>query len=317
MTVLIKTVQDLVASIPQNLIHSVKYIKSTISNDDNDLFSFDDDTEVLPSSEFKNHCFSKGFLYYSAGYQKAMNERKVVLINDTILFDMNIQKKTRTSIIGTLKYDTDIEILKILQKTGYMRSSYDLGLGKTVKYPEVIHHLETVFDGASYKNSKKRSQRLVQPLKVIENNKITLRKISKEDIHAVDAFCETWTNVKLEDPKVFKMMFSNPNKHIKMAIEDGTYGEVWGYFIGDTLINLQLFYVEGEYAYSLYNVTTRDSSIDARINAACYLHIMSVLKDRGVKHWNVGLALNPSLSAFKHHYPSEDVAYLHYPKAKD
>jgi len=315
---MIKTIQDLISTIPEQYIHSCKYIKSTMEDDSNDIFSFEDDnTIVLPSSEFKNHCFSKGFLYYSAGYQKAMNERKVVLINETILFDLNLQKKARVSIIGTLKYDTDIEILKILQKYGYMRSSYDLGLGKTVKYPEVVHHLEDVFDGASYKNSKKRSQRLVQPLKVIENNNITLRRITEKDTEAVDAFCETWTNVKLEDPKVFKMMFSNPNKHIKMAIADGTYGEVWGYFIEDKLINLQLFYVEGEYAYSLYNVTTRDESIDARINAACYLHIMTQLKDRGVKHWNVGLALNPSLSAFKHHYPSEDVSYLHYPKSKE
>ena len=319
-----QTIEELVALINsdpqnQNLIKSVQYIKSK-SEGSSSLFDFSESETnevILPDPDYKNHCFSKGFLYYSAAYQKLMQSRLVVLVNDSILFDMNKIKKTlRCSIIKELKYDTDLILLEKLQKFGYIRSSLPLTLKKQMKHAEVIHHLDDVFNPESYKNSKKRSQRLVQPFKVLEQNKVTLRKVTTDDIPAVDAFCNTWTSTKLEDPKVFAIMFSNPAAHIKLAIADETYGEVWGYFVGDELINLQLFYVEGEYAYSLYNVTTRNN-IDARINAACYIDIMKHLKDRGVKYWNVGLALNKNLSAFKHHYPSQDVYYYHYATIKD
>ena len=304
---MINDMNDLMSKLPNVRSFDILYNES-------DNFFSDDVQFTLPKSQYKNHCFSRGFLYYASGYQKLIPARKVVLVNKSILIDITVQKKLRTSIIAELQDPNDIEIVKVCREEGYVRSPYDLKIGNFSRHAEVVHNLESVFSPESYKNSKKRNQRIHQPLKVISENNIELRKLGSDNVADIDAFCETWTALKLENPKVFKMMFSNPNKHIKMAIEDGQFGEVWGYFIDGKMCNLQLFSVEDDVAYSLYNVTTRDKELDSRINAACYLHIMQHLKNLGVKEWNVGLALNPSLSAFKHHYPHEDISYFHYSK---
>lgn len=306
------TLQELIALLPQELIHSVE----TVDSFSNDMFSFDDDRIDLPVAKFKNHCFSRAFLYYCSAYKKLTEKANVVLLNGSILFDFGMKKTIRISIIDELQYDTDVDLVQELRKYGYCRSGVDLGVKGGKATVEVMHHLDDVFNPAMYKNAKKRNQRLHQPLRVMDDFKVELRRLDETYLEEMKEFCDVWYEMKLEDPKIFQMLFSNPFGHFKLAIADDTYGEVYGYFIDGKMINLQMLGVDGLYAYSLYNVTIRND-IDPRINQGAYIHMMKTLHDRGIKHWNVGLALNPKLSAFKHRYPSEDVCFYHYGAIKE
>lgn len=305
------SINELINLIPANLVHTAKYVQN--NEVQNDFLSFDDDTVPLPLAQYKNHCFSDSFLYYSSAYGEQMNRRLVLFLNDCILLDMSrIKKSLRISVIADLKYETDIKLLEFLQQFGYIRSPFELELSKPLKHGEVVHTIADVFNPESYQNSKKRSQRLAQPLKVLVDNKITRVQLTKDDLPQIENFCNIWYETKLLDPGVFQMLFSNPFNHIRLGITDPSYGEVHGYKdASGELLNVQLLGIDGINAYSLYNVTTRTYH-DSRINSACYLDIMKYLESKGVQKWNVGLELNKNLASFKHHYPSSVLYFYHY-----
>lgn len=317
-----QTIEELLSSIPTDLINTIEII-DTNEKQTCDFLSFDDDdssTIDIPVATFKSHCFSRSFLYYCSAYKKMTKTGKVALLNGCIMFDFGMKKTIRVSVIHQLQDEVrDNKLIDYLRQFGYVRSGIVLSpadgkKGKEVN--EVVHDLDAVFDPASYANAKKRNQRLGQPLRVLVDNNVELRKLTIDDFPMIKEFCTRWHEMKLEDPKIFAMLFSNPASHFKFALEDDKFGEVWGYFIGDTMINLQLFGIDGENAFSLYNVTVRDE-VDPRINAACYVHIMQHLRERGVGFFNVGIELNKKLAAFKHHYPHTDVPFYHYGAIKN
>ena len=200
--------------------------------------------------------------------------------------------------------DLDVNAVSCLQTRGPVYSQSRLPLTKESKFNELVYNLDAVFDPASYRNAKKRAQRITYPSRWMENRGFTIAPTVDEDKALI--LHEEWREWKLSNPKTFQMMF--PSRRYFTCVQIAlARPDLYAVFTaidedGD-LAAVRVLYVEGSYAFDLANFA---ASWRLASNFSEYFGSMTMaaLHARGVKTLNCGASLNKELSMFKKHWPS-------------
>ena len=198
---------------------------------------------------------------------------------------------------------------------------YAMGEGplkKKSKFVEAVYDLNKVFDPTSYKNAKKRHQRLVYPTRWMAAN-AEVRPLTLDDWEAIHALHDEWAAFKLERPNVFRMMFSTSryNRCCLLALNDLEQYRTIGFFYKGELVSVRVFGVDhpNRIAYDLANFCCW-WRIPSQFTEYANIIAMEILYEEAIGCLNAGAQLNKDLERFKHHYPCSELVSWSYPADK-
>jgi len=215
-------------------------------------------------------------------------------------------------------YDNDVptDELNELHKDFLIYSIDRLPLSNEKPFDEVFYEFSTVFNPASYANSKKRYQRLKYPFKFAKENDVIIEEVHSSDISKCDQLHDQWVEHKLEDPKTFRMMFPNARYknclHIAMENSTNDY-RTFKVLYKSEIVGVRVVYVYNNQGYDLAffsNFWSTPSQLTTYTNVI----IMKDLYSNGVATLNCGAGLNKFLHTAKAHYACSSVRSYMYSK---
>ena len=198
------------------------------------------------------------------------------------------------------------------------------------KQKEAVYSLEKVFDEQTfYEKYKDRKQseikkkiynRLLYPFKYLESHKeqFKVEDVNESHLEMMEEVHREWSDFKLADPKVFKMMFSSGryNRTIKAMFNhpfmdrEDFFCKVF-YWDGLPIAFRQVLVI-GEYSYDIgfFSLFWKvPSNLILYINSWC----LKELKDKyGVKYHNTGMLLDKNLERSKNHFPNDIKLFYKY-----
>jgi hypothetical protein len=192
------------------------------------------------------------------------------------------------------------------------------------KFKECVYSLDEVFDEQTY--YKKYEERTVKKIKKKIYNKIKypflflerrgdfkVEEITSENFSTIEKIHKDWVDFKLNDPKVFKMMFSSNryNRCIEESISSKSET------LSKSLFYKKIFYWNGNPIAARLCLLKGDSSYDIAFfskfwevpsNLVLYINMWCLrdLKENyGIRVHNCGAQLDKYLEMSKHHIPNE------------
>lgn len=277
------------------------------------------------------HNFSLGCLDSYFELNSGIQQNKVFWQHGVVII------KVRKPKFFVFSYDSrDKVFLENCQKESAVYSINPIPeLSRESKFKEIAYDLEKVFDPESYPNSKKRHQRLVYPLRWLEKNGVTISELVEADYAGVEKLHKEWVAAKMADEKTFKMMFPT-GRYLRCcrfalaanAVEQPTFFEdvvgvkididYRGYVarMGDRIVSVRVVSVQNSCAYDLAFFTDTWNA-PSQLSNYLDVYILKALKEKGIKLFNCGSALNSSLKTFKTHLPSKEVVSYMYSRVKE
>jgi hypothetical protein len=249
------------------------------------------------------HNFSLGCLDCYFQLSEKIQKRKVFLINGNILFLENPSGKIY--VFNNNDEDEDIEILKNYQKEYIIYSLNPISVLKgQSKFKEVSYDLKTIFDPRSYKNSKKRYNKITYPFKWLESNNFTVEKISDSSLSIIDKLHEKWVKYKMDQPQTYRIMFP-PARYFRCCekvLKETIQYEGFLFKLKDNPIAIRVVHVHNKTIYDMaffsafWEIPSQTTNY---INSWC----LKYFYDKEMETFNCGSSLNKNLKLFKEHYP--------------
>lgn len=225
--------------------------------------------------------------------------------------------------------DSDLQLLRYLQKEASIYSLQSIGLSGERKFSEVYYDLDEVLNSKTYPNKKKRYNHLTYPFRWMKNNEVEVRVSTDFEVESIRSEVETlhsdWVSHKLEDGKTYRIMF--PQKRYLRCFErlvacqrDRTSGISYiGYFffLKGELVSVRVIFIDrkSDWGYDLANFTNTWSS-PSQISNYFDVYALSLLRKEGIRFFNCGAALNKYLQTFKTHLPSHILESFAYSRSK-
>lgn len=175
------------------------------------------------------------------------------------------------------------------------------------KKTEISHNLSDVFNKDNY-NRKKRYNTIIRPFNWSSKNNLVIDQLDKNHLFMVEQLHDKWVDLKLNDPKTFKIMFPT-KRYIKCfyhSLENKNYIS-FGAFLEGQLVSVRVLYLVEEWAYDLAFFT--DYSQHNFLTGFVDILILDKLKGLGVNYLNRGVELNKGLKQYKTQYPHFEVNY--------
>jgi hypothetical protein len=229
------------------------------------------------------------------------------------------------------KNQRDFNLLREKQKKGPVYSLVPLPLEKGSKFVEIGYDLEKVFDRRSYPKAKKRHQRIVYPFKWLDGKKIEMSALTERDMGEVGKLHDRWVERKLEDDKVYKIMFPN-RRYIRCCekLFDGldertllpvpklNLADYKGFVFRDAQGEICVVRVVSIQKDGAYDLAFFGNTWDApsQLMNYCDIYVLKELFDMGIRIFNCGAALNKHLRMFKSHYPHFKIESYMYSRIK-
>ncbi len=256
------------------------------------------------------------FLYFSL--EKFILKSKVHFYPGIVLFDDKRRYKWFIFYPLNLSEYFDFSLLseEVKKKTVFY-SSFPLEddfLTKS-KFKETIYEISKIFDFQPYLQrygdikvaKKKYYNRVTYPFKFIEKlEDFQIRDLEESDLEEVFYLHKRWCDFKLNDPKVFKMMFSS-NRYYRCLEESFRSSYLsqlhWfrkGFFYKGRLVAVRQCFIDGDTSFDIGFFSSfweLPSNLINYINTWC----MKSLEEGGVKFHNTGNELDKNLALFKHH----------------
>lgn len=273
-----------------------------------------------------NHTIENLFLYFRLDYHFEKN--RVIFYPGTVFIVDNRKHKFFISDIELLSHLNFDSIPPELHKKFIFYSAVEqlpsLQFEKS-KLKEYVYNLEDIFNPETYKKKyegepgkkirKKIYQRLIYPFNFLSNNDFTCRDVESTDMELIEELHKKWVDYKLNDPKVFKMMFSSSryNRCINMMFDhawldrDDFYCRIF-YWEGKPIAVRQILIKDNtSYDIGFFSLFWEvPSNLILYINA----YVLKELRDIGVEEHNCGMEMDKHLKMSKGHYPGfERITY--------
>jgi len=238
-----------------------------------------------------------------------------LLLKNSVLVLPNKQGRFKTFVYQEPENSKNmLEYLRSLGPVYSIDKLQQLDDGKP--FVEIAYDLEQVNNPASYKNAKKRHQRLTYPITQLEKWGVSVESLSKENFAGVQELHDMWVDYKLADPKIFKIMFPN-KKYLFCCQKALQYPRLFKTFVfkfGGKVLATRIVGIDQRRTYDLANFGNSWDSFSQLMNYADTLALKN-LYVQGFKSLNCGFGLNKNLTAFKEHYPNYEVTSYIYSQA--
>lgn len=285
--------------------------------------SFEEFIETyLNINNLHNHTLENLFLYFSL--EDHMKKGRVHFYPSIIFF--NDRRRFKWFInVDSLQIDRlfDFSLIpdEVKKKTSFYSDSELISdsLVKS-KFKETVYEIDRIFDIESYRSKykdksnhyirKKIYNRIELPFKFLSKLELEFRvvDITEDLLPEINQLHSDWCHFKLNDPKVFKMMFST-NRYFRCLQQSFTSEYLkksnWyrrAFYLGEKLIAVRQCLIIDDTSYDIgffSRFWDAPSNIVNYINTFC----MRELQLRGVKFHNCGNELDKNLKMFKDHFP--------------
>lgn len=264
---------------------------------------------IVSLNHYNFHNFAFGTL---KGYYH-LDTADEVIISNNVLYIRN-RNLCKTWVYNNYK-DINIDLAEF-QELGVIYSQKELplkGLQKSSHLLEVEYNLQKVLDPASYKNKKKRYQRITYPELFLRKNDIIVEVL--KDPYKVKDLHEAWVNIKLSQAKTFKIMF--PKKKYWNCINLIKEKDFVGFAAkhDNNYLAAAVFYLEGKSAFDLANF--HGYKVNGLAECFNFVIMQKLHKQYNIDVLNYGAYLNTGLGEFKEHWPSTLRKYYIYDKLKE
>lgn len=272
------------------------------------------------SRSVHNHTVQNLYLYFDL--QKHIDKKRVFFYPGCVFIVDNRKYKWFIFDLSEFPDYFDISLFDIsIHKKILFYSSFRLKNDLLVesKLKECVYNLEEVFNEDTYrlkyksKASKKIYNKIKYPLRYLQTDKFRVEDITEQHLDVIESLHKDWCNFKLNDPKVFKMMFSSNryNRCIRESLVSSS--EV----LSITRFFRKAFYWENRLIAVrlclLVNKTSYDIAFFSRFwdvpsNLILYINtwcLKSLKEDYRVDEHNCGMQLDKNLEMSKHHFPNQ------------
>lgn len=271
-----------------------------------------------------NHTLENLFLYFSL--EDHIKKGRVhfypsmVFINDNRRYKWFINSEEIEEIEELFDFSVFSEPVR-KKMSFYSSSEISKTLIKT-KFKETSYSLTELFDSKTYEEKyqgkpspyikKKIYNKIVYPFKYLSKPelKFTVSDLTVEDLEKINRLHEDWCQFKLNDPKVFKMMFSS-NRYYRCIVQSFTSTYLsdsnWyrkGFYLDGELVAVRQCLLKDEVSYDI-GFFSRFWEIPSNLVNYINIYCMKELLERGITTHNCGNELDKNLRMFKEHFPSK------------
>ena len=242
------------------------------------------------------HEFQAGVIYTYKALQKVSK-------NVTSFFSNAFCIKNVLYDISMTEEEFAIEICKNDILSTKLYSKY-----KPEKRIEVCYDLNKIFERSSYAKSKSYYKSVARPFNICSRYNFTIRRLNQNDLKSAKNLLYKWIEIKLSDPKVFRMMF--PEKRYERCLDCSISLPYWcnnkngsiencGLFDNENnLLGFRIVYVLGSNCYDLAYITNREYGLES-FSEVFEAATLKYIKDTfNVTFFNCGLSQG-DLKSFK------------------
>lgn len=268
------------------------------------------------------HNFSDGVLasYFHYNSSSLINKKQASF------FSLKYRGRRKTYVNEQLK-DKELQKIKQLQKEAPIYSKVQLDLEKRTVVKEIAYDFDQVFDPLSYKNRKKRYNKLIYPFNYLTKNGYHIEIAQSSDFKQIETLHTKWVQYKLNDPRTFKIMFPqkryiqvcekaqlssgvvNKEKTLFDLKQESKLNPIYVMLVikkEDNIHGVRVVSIERNCAFDLAFF----GGVDSPSQLMNYFNIASLkylYQNNHIRYFNTGMHLNKNLRTFKTQYPYIEV----------